>query len=271
MHESGIYEIRNLVNGKRYVGSAVRFSNRWRVHAQSLARGDHHSRALQRAWVHYSPAAFQFNKLLICSKENLIMYEQICMDTLKPEYNCAPKAGSQLGFKHHPEARARMSAANNRQGNPGYVHTPESKAKISAAKKGVPSVPCSDEKKAKLSAIHKGRVITQEQRAKISATLTGHKQSAEQIEKRMQKLRGRKMPEGFAEAASARMLGKKHSAETLQKMARSRSKLTDDQVREVRSRIASGEKQRAIGLAMGVSHSAVADIGSGRRYKWVAL
>ena len=65
------------------------------------------------------------------------MYEQICMDALKPEYNCAPKAGSQLGFKHPPEARARMSAANNRRGNPGHVHTLESKARISASKTGV--------------------------------------------------------------------------------------------------------------------------------------
>lgn len=172
--ETGIYEIKNLVNGKRYVGSAVRFGNRWRVHAQSLVRGDHHSIALQRAWRHYGPSAFQFNKLLACSKENLIMYEQICMDALKPEYNIAPVAGSQLGFKHPPEARAKMSEAAKRTRNfTGKTHSAESRAKISANRMGKGGGPMGAERRAKIGIAHKGRVITEEQRAKISATLTG--------------------------------------------------------------------------------------------------
>lgn len=135
---TGIYEIRNTINGKRYVGSAVDFGNRWRVHVQSLNRGDHHSRALQRAWRRYSPRAFQFNRLLVCSKEHLIMYEQICMDAMKPEYNCAPKAGSQMGFKHSLESRGKMAAAARRTKNfTGRTHSAESRAKISAAKTGV--------------------------------------------------------------------------------------------------------------------------------------
>ena len=136
--KTGIYEIRNLVNGKRYVGSAVDFGNRWRQHAQSLTRGDHHSRALQRAWKCYSPSAFQFNKLLVCSKENLIMYEQACMDALKPEYNCAPRAGSQLGSKRSAEVKAKNAAAARRTRNfTGKTHSAESRAKISASKTGV--------------------------------------------------------------------------------------------------------------------------------------
>lgn len=137
-HATGIYEIRNIINGKRYVGSAVNFGNRWRVHAQSLIRGDHHSPALQRAWRMYGPGAFHFNKLLACSKDNLLMYEQIMLDAMKPEYNIAKVAGSQLGLKRNAETKAKNSAAAKRTRNfTGHSHTEETRAKISAAKKGV--------------------------------------------------------------------------------------------------------------------------------------
>lgn len=174
MHPSGVYEIKNLVNGKRYIGSAVDFGNRFRQHAQSLKRGDHHSIALQRAWVMYGPFAFQFNKLLVCSKENLIMYEQAAMDAMKPEYNCAPRAGSRLGMKASDEVRKKHAEAARRTKNfSGKKHTEESKAKISANRKGKGGGPRSPERLAKISAALKGRIITSEQRAAISAKLTG--------------------------------------------------------------------------------------------------
>lgn len=34
--DAGIYEIRNAVNGKRYVGSSVRIKKRWRDHRSAL-------------------------------------------------------------------------------------------------------------------------------------------------------------------------------------------------------------------------------------------
>lgn len=174
MHNTGIYEIRNLVNGKRYIGSAVRFCNRWRVHAQSLVRGDHHSMALQRAWNLYGPSAFQFNKLLVCAKPDLIMYEQICMDAYKPEYNIVPIAGSQLGFRHSEESKAKMSDAAKRTKNfAGKTHSQESKAKISTSRKGKGGGPRSPERLKKIGDAHRGKPKSDEQKEKISATLTG--------------------------------------------------------------------------------------------------
>lgn len=271
MHKTGIYEIRNLVNGKRYVGSAVDFGNRWRQHAQSLQRGDHHSRALQRAWAKYTPGAFQFNRLMVCSKENLIMYEQIYMDALKPEYNCAPRAGSQLGFKMPEEAKAKMSAAAARTRNfTGHTHSQESRDKISASRKGKGGGPMSEERKQKIRAAQKGKVITPEQRAKISATLMGHKQSAEQIEKRMQKLRGRKMPPGFAEATSKRMVGVKLSAEHSTNIGRSKAKLSDAQVREIRLRRAAGESRKSLAEEFMIDAASITNLVARISYAWVA-
>src|SRR5690606_34420785 len=50
---SGIYEIHCTKSGRRYVGSAVNFSARWRLHYTQLCAGKHHSRHLQRAWNKY--------------------------------------------------------------------------------------------------------------------------------------------------------------------------------------------------------------------------
>lgn len=269
---TGIYEIKNLSNGKRYIGSAVDFGNRWRVHAQSLKRGDHHSRALQRAWNKYSPAAFQFNRLIVCSKENLIMYEQAAIDAFNPEYNCAPKAGSQLGYKHSEESRKRMSESRPKDFSPmtGKSHTEEARAKISANRKGkCIGIVFSDERKRKISDAHKGRSVSQETRDKIAETLRGHKQSQEQIEKRVQKLRGRKMPPGFAEATAARMRGKKLPPAHVLNMRKAKSSLSDECVRQVRSFLASGLTQRAVSALTGASVYLVCLINSRKAYEWV--
>ena len=135
---SGIYEIRNLENGKRYIGSAVNPPNRKRQHFQSLARGDHHSVSLQRAWNKYGADKFKFIQLIICSKENLITYEQDFIDWYKPEYNIAPKAGSQLGFKMSDESKKKLSEAAKRTKNfTGHKHSEETKNRIRKTKTGV--------------------------------------------------------------------------------------------------------------------------------------
>lgn len=137
-HQTGIYEIRNVTNGKRYVGSAMDFAKRWREHINALQRGAHHCLPLQRAWCLYGPGAFHFNKLIACSKDNLIMYEQAAIDALAPEYNVAPRAGSQLGYRHSEATRRRMSESHPKDFRPflGRTHTKESRAKISESRRG---------------------------------------------------------------------------------------------------------------------------------------
>lgn len=114
MAESGIYEIVNLVNGKRYVGSAVDTRKRWQDHRSYLRRGAHHCHILQKAWRKYGEAAFEFRVLEICDPSELIVREQAAIDILKPEYNICPLAGSSRGVRHTAEARANMSAAQKR-------------------------------------------------------------------------------------------------------------------------------------------------------------
>jgi group I intron endonuclease len=164
---SGIYQVLNLVNGKRYVGSAANFVKRWAEHRRQLREGIHHSRVLQRAWVKYGPAAFIFKPLLICAPKDLEMYEQRALDGYQPEYNICKIAGSSLGTKRSPEQRERVAAAL--RGKKRGPHSPEHRAKIGAARRGKKRAPfsaawCSkiaansQRKRRPLTAAHKERL-----------------------------------------------------------------------------------------------------------------
>lgn len=60
---SGIYQIRNIINNKIYVGSTVCFKNRWAVHLFLLDRNKHGNSHLQSAWNKYGKDNFIFEIL----------------------------------------------------------------------------------------------------------------------------------------------------------------------------------------------------------------
>lgn len=61
--KAGIYQIRNKVNEKVYVGSAKNILHRWRCHKVDLKAQRHHCKHLQRAWNKYGRANFEFEVL----------------------------------------------------------------------------------------------------------------------------------------------------------------------------------------------------------------
>lgn len=155
---SGIYEIVNRVNGKRYVGSAVDLSQRWREHRSGLARGKHHSRHLQAAWNKYGDTSFEFRVLKECAPIDLLREEQAEFERRRPEYNICPTAGSTLG----------------------RLHSDETRRKIGASKLGLKMPPRSDEHRAKLSAVQKGKRVAPEHMAALQAGRAGHVETPEQ-------------------------------------------------------------------------------------------
>lgn len=48
--KSGIYQIKNTLNGKVYVGSAKDFEKRWKRHFKDLENGVHSSIKFQRSF-----------------------------------------------------------------------------------------------------------------------------------------------------------------------------------------------------------------------------
>jgi hypothetical protein len=61
--KSGIYQILNTVNGKRYIGQSINISRRWAEHLDLLTKGLHHSSKLQREWNQYGEVKFKFQVL----------------------------------------------------------------------------------------------------------------------------------------------------------------------------------------------------------------
>jgi len=194
MSEGGIYKIQNTVNGKRYIGSAVDLKRRWCEHRVLLRRGEHTNQKLQRAWDKYGEAVFEFIPMLLCNPSDLIPHEQLALDGLKPEYNIAPTAGSSLGVKHTPEARARMSAAKR---------SPKARARMSALRTGAKA---SLETRARMCVARVGKKNSSKTRARMSAGQVGKKKTPEHCAAisagQMGKRSGRKMSAAFGRAIS---------------------------------------------------------------------
>lgn len=207
---SGIYEIRNTSNGKRYIGSSAVLRARLSRHENELRRGIHVNPRLQASWNKYGPASFEFKPLLFCDIDKLLLYEQIAIEGLKPEFNIAIYAGAPMrGRKASLETRAKLSAAGM-----GRILSVEERAKISAANTGKKRSP---EALAKLSARmkgkqhHLGHTHSSEAKAKVSAANAGRKRSPEFRERLRAILLGNK-----------RSLGKTHSIEARAKMSAAR-------------------------------------------------
>lgn len=125
---SGIYEIVNQVNGKRYIGSAINFDRRCNQHRSRLTNGSHHNRHLQQAWAKYGPDAFTFRLLRSCEPEDLIRLEQQAIEELSPEYNVCRIAGSTLGVTLTIETRQKIGARmRGRQRSPEAIEASASK------------------------------------------------------------------------------------------------------------------------------------------------
>ena len=153
----GIYQIKNLVNGKIYIGSSVNIARRWREHKTELRKDRHGNIYLQRSWNKYGEEEFEFSVLLLLNKkDNLIIKEQEYLDTLCPEYNLAYKAGASMkGKRHTNETKKKMSNSSkgDKNGFFGKRHTKESIKKISKAGEGrIFSL----EAREKLSKLHRG-------------------------------------------------------------------------------------------------------------------
>ena len=149
VNQSGIYQIMNLVNGKIYVGSAVKIKSRFRTHLHALRKGNHENSKLQRAWNKYGAEVFEFQILeIIPDKQDLIKAEQRYLDELNPFYNILKTAGSSLGLKLSDEAKNKIRLTHL-----GRKLTAEHKAKI--ARYG-PRGPLSLALKTKLSIAHLG-------------------------------------------------------------------------------------------------------------------
>lgn len=196
MMNCGLYEIASP-SGKRYVGSAKNIRRRWVRHIYRLRKGTHVNGILQAAWDKYGETRMTFRVVLSCRDADLFFYEQIAIDSLRPEYNIATVVGlpsSRKGIAPSPETRELLSKALR-----GKALSEEHRRAISLGQTGTKA---SDAARKNMSAAQRGRGKSREHRQRLSDSLRGRKLN----------------PEHAAKAAVA-MLGKKHSPETIAKMS----------------------------------------------------
>jgi group I intron endonuclease len=166
----GVYQIINLVNGMRYIGSTSNLNKRKANNFYALRHNKHSNKNLQSDWNKYGEKNFSFQVIEYVGRfDKLIEREQYYIDTLKLQYNICPVAGSCLR----------------------RVLTLRTKQKISESmKKIVPSA----EKRQKMREIFTGRVFSDKTRELMSQAAIGRSLPEEVKEKISKTKRGENNP-----------------------------------------------------------------------------
>ena len=113
MMQSGVYQIYNPYNKKRYIGSSINIEKRFKQHKCSLRGNRHHNKHLQNAWNKYKDILV-FEPLEYCEPEYLLELEQYYIDY----YNSADR---RFGYNIDRVAD---------HANPGFHLSDETKEKI---------------------------------------------------------------------------------------------------------------------------------------------
>ena len=140
--QTGIYSITNIIDNKIYIGYAVHFNQRWYGHKGKLKRGKHGNTHLQRAWNKYGEQMFKFERVELCTEDQLCKREH---------YWCC--------------------LLNTHNSDIGYNDKPTGINK---------SVHQSEKAKEKIKKARASQVITEDHKNNISNGLKGHKRTKEE-------------------------------------------------------------------------------------------
>lgn len=141
---SGVYQIYNTINGKRYIGSSIHIEQRFKEHLRNLRANRHVNAHLQSAWNKYGEHSFILEEIELCEPDQCLKVEQEYIDYYhaadrKFGYNIDPyadHAGNTLseetrkkisekakGRKWSEEMRKKMAIVMNGQKKPKQAKT----------------------------------------------------------------------------------------------------------------------------------------------------
>jgi len=187
---SGIYEIRNRLSGKSYIGSAKRFKERWKSHASSLRSNRHQNKHLQYSFSKGSESMshddfIEFHvveKMQCSSKEERLEREAhwigqaIEIYGRENIYNMRldPRKENKEWSTDPTKTREKMSAAHRRK-----KLSEETKRRISVAKKGIPNatavgIPRTEATKHKISKANTGKRRSDEAKKRMREANNRH-------------------------------------------------------------------------------------------------
>jgi group I intron endonuclease len=163
---SGIYQIRNIINNKVYVGSAVNFIRRKAKHFCELRQGIRHNDHFQSSFDLYGELNFSFEILEYIENINyLLEREDYWIDFLDSTnrdfgYNVRLTAKNNLGMKSSEETKTKQSISGK-----GRVCSEQTKQKIGEKNSGKHP---SEEAREKMRISHLGQTPSKETREKLS-------------------------------------------------------------------------------------------------------
>lgn len=140
---SGVYQIRNIINDKIYIGSSKNLEYRYKSHFRALNRGNHENRYLQRAYNKYGKSNFIFEIIEFCKVDLIFEIEQYWInqyiDTLKcyninKNASCPPSRTKEQGNTCHfsKEMREHLSKIQKQR----YIDNPQLRQILSNNRKG---------------------------------------------------------------------------------------------------------------------------------------
>lgn len=188
INSPGIYAIHHLGSGRFYIGSTHKsIAKRWRDHRHCLRRKCHHSILLQRAWDKHGEDEFEFLVLETVSYQEIQQYpgiiitlEQIYLDlTLCHESDRGFNICREAAHSRYGLKMSEETRARLATIMKGRKHSLETKQRMSLARVGKQ---VSLKTREKLRMLNLGKTVTSEQRRKISQKLTGRKPTKEHIQ-----------------------------------------------------------------------------------------
>jgi len=289
---SGVYAIRNIANGKTYIGSSRNIKKRIYSHKHMLATGTSKNRNLQDDWNVFGPKSFVAEVLVYCDPAHCVAYEQQCFDALHPQYNISPNAGGQLGWKPTKEhAAAHAERMRKLWADPEFrekvrarhwspIPTAEHRAKIKAGlkrfwhEKG-------DEQRAKIRARRKSSVTRRKNGSKFrssqSLSLWADKDYRNKVGTALEAMRRdpevqkRRLETLSSEAHKAKLQANSNALWADPAFRAKHCKLNEQQIIAIRRAKRSGRKLKDLSAEYGVSISQISGICSGRQYAWIPL
>ena len=187
---SGIYEIRNRLSGKSYIGSAKRFKERWKSHASSLRSNRHQNNHLQHSFskgiesmshddfieFHVVETMQRSSKEERLERETYWIGQAIDIYGRENIYNMRldPRKENKEWSRDPRKTREKMSAAHRRK-----KLSEETKRRISVAKKGIPNataigIPRTEATKHRISKANTGKRRSDEAKKRMCEANNGH-------------------------------------------------------------------------------------------------
>lgn len=147
MKYKGIYKIKNLLNGKVYIGQSIDIKRRFKDHKKEIKNNNVYP--LYHSIRKYGIENFEFNVIEhVSNNDELNIKEQFWVDYYK-------------SFNRSYGYNIRIDCTNNY----GVLHSEKTKQDISKKLRGIKR---SDKTKEKMSLAKKGKIFTKESRAKMS-------------------------------------------------------------------------------------------------------